>query len=191
VASSPSPQQRFLTQVCHIASTDSWSQRRNNGKVIGRPTGRDHRSRLAVLALLTACGCGHAGSVPRSSPVARTTVPTSSTKIAAGVLTLSEAENGGAFKVRLGDSVTVVLHSTYWSMRAPSNPAVLRSKGPPIIAPHPQGCVAGQGCGTLVARYRADAVGQSQLTAHRETCGEAMRCAPDQSVWRATVTVST
>jgi hypothetical protein len=133
-------------------------------------------------------------TAPTAGPVASTTAPTASTVTTSGQpsapVELSENDSGRSVTIQRGESITVVLHSTYWSMLTPSNPTVLEQQGSPIISPRLQGCVPGQGCGTVAAHYLAVATGQSQLAANRETCGEALLCAPDKKNWRVTVTVT-
>jgi len=53
-----------------------------------------------------------------------------------------------------------------------------------------QGCVPGGGCGTVTARYSAISGGTAQVAAHRDSCGEAMRCQGTNGDWRITVVVS-
>lgn len=90
----------------------------------------------------------------------------------------------------MGDEIDVTLHSTYWSLDPPSNPAVLVTVGQPAYQ-HPSDCpsIPGTGCGTVTQAYRAAAAGSSTITASRQSCGEAMACGPDQSRFAVAVTV--
>jgi hypothetical protein len=100
---------------------------------------------------------------------------------------LDEHANGSTVDVQLGDTVVVVLHSTYWSFDTP--PTSLQPLGDP--QPSPSHCpVAGSGCGTVTARYNASHVGQTTLHAHRDSCGEARRCTGSEGDWSVTVRVS-
>jgi hypothetical protein len=92
----------------------------------------------------------------------------------------SEADNGRTITLRRGSSLTVTLHSTYWSIKGSSNPAALRELATPMTRPMPAHCVPGQGCGTVGASFAAVSSGRADVTASRTTCGEAMQCAPAQ-----------
>jgi hypothetical protein len=120
-------------------------------------------------------------SVPKTSPT---------TSAAATSISLADADGGRTVAVHRGDTVTVVLHSTYWAMKAPSNPAAVQQDGTSVVAPTMNGCVPGGGCGTVTTHYRAVGDGQSQLAAHRDSCGEAMRCQGTAGDWHVTVVVS-
>ncbi len=48
----------------------------------------------------------------------------------------------------------------------------------------------GSGCGTVTATYTAGHTGTTELTAHRDTCGEALRCVGPQADWKITGRVS-
>ena len=130
-----------------------------------------------------------APSTTAGSHAGTTSVPATAAP-AQHAYTLSESDNGRTLSVHRGDTLTVILHSTYWAIQPSSNPAVVEAQGSPTVAPQMQGCVAGQGCGTVTQPYRAVGTGQAQLSAHRDSCGEAMRCTPAQSDWRVTVTVT-
>lgn len=128
-----------------------------------------------------------------TSPGTATRPPstTVTTRPAGVAVALSDGDRGRAVSLHSGDSVTVTLHSTYWSFLDPSNPAVLQLQGAPVTAPEPPpACVPGGGCGTVTARFRAAAPGRGQLAAHRDSCGEAMRCGPGAGDWSVTVTVT-
>jgi hypothetical protein len=111
------------------------------------------------------------------------------TTVAPVTVTLTESDDTHAVSVRRGDVVVVVLHSTYWSFTTPTS-AVVAPDGAPVVAPMLQGCVPGGGCGTVTARYRATAAGQATLSAHRDSCGEALRCTGRQGDWQVQLTVS-
>jgi hypothetical protein len=87
-----------------------------------------------------------------------------------------------------GQTLNVVLASTYWTFQPASNPAVLSLQGAPVVAPS-RPCVPGGGCGTVTARYSAVTAGQSTVMAMRTSCGEAMGCTPAASRYALTVTV--
>jgi hypothetical protein len=116
---------------------------------------------------------------------------TTTTAVAPSAVQVSETQNGSTVHVAKGGSVAVVLHSTYWTLAAPSNAAVLQEEGQPTVTPMMQGCVPGQGCGTVTAVYAVVGPGQSQLSASRTSCGEALRCTGTQGAWSVTVDVPT
>jgi len=127
------------------------------------------------------------------SPPSSTTVasPPTSTPAHATAVQLSEGANQTTISVTRGSTITVVLRSTYWTIDPPGGP-VLFAAGPQSYAPG-QGCgatVPGSGCGTVTLVVRAAAAGTAMLTANRTSCGEALRCTPDQSTWRVTVRVT-
>jgi hypothetical protein len=104
---------------------------------------------------------------------------------------LSDGANQTTITVARDSTITVVLHSTYWTIDPPGGP-VLVATGPQSYAPG-LGCgptVPGSGCGTVMLVARAAAAGTAVLTANRTSCGEALRCAPDQSTWKVTVRVA-
>jgi len=99
---------------------------------------------------------------------------------------LDEHANGTTVDVHLGDSVIVVLHSTYWGFDTPA-----RVLQPLSTQPSPGHCaVPGSGCGTVTATFNAAQVGTATLHAHRDSCGEALRCPVTNAQWSVTVRVS-
>ena len=99
---------------------------------------------------------------------------------AASVVTLNEYSNGHTVTVNPGQHVTLVLHSTYWSIATPRTSRPLPQVGSAVYLPRlpstKGGCVAGQGCGTVTVHYVASAPGVAHLHASRTSCGEALRC---------------
>lgn len=128
----------------------------------------------ASLLATTACASGSSGGGAgvSSSPTTRQ---------------LDEHANGSTVQVNLGDTVVVVLHSTYWTFAVPAS--VLQPLGEPQVSPS-HCAVMGSGCGTVTSSYNAGQVGQTTLHAHRDSCGEALRCSPSESDWSVTVRVS-
>lgn len=132
---------------------------------------------LAVSALaLALSGCGG------SSTGSHDSVSTQST-----THQLDDKSNGSTLAVHLGDTVIVTLHSTTWTLDVPVT--VLQPLGAPQTSPSPC-AVMGSGCGTVTQSYNARHVGQTTLHAHRDSCGEALRCSAQQSDWTVTVKVS-
>jgi predicted secreted protein len=106
----------------------------------------------------------------------------------------TEADNGTTMALHRGDTLTVTLHSTYWTIQGSSRPTVLMSQGPATTQGEPPSskrCVPGQGCGTVTESFTAAGDGTADVTASRTTCGEAMRCTtPAQSNWVLHVVVT-
>ncbi|HEX3606495.1 MAG TPA: hypothetical protein VH134_11270, partial [Candidatus Dormibacteraeota bacterium] len=108
-------------------------------------------------------------------------------------VTASEAQNGSTLSLHRGDTLTVTLHNTYWTMDGSSNAGVLRAQGPATTQgdpPSSRNCVPGGGCGTVTQSFAAVSTGGADVTANRTTCGEALRCTtPEQSHWVVHVVV--
>jgi hypothetical protein len=124
----------------------------------------------ALLALsLTACGGATGASV-----------------------TLDEQNKSTTVRIGVGTTVIVVLHSTYWMFDPLPGHGVLEAVGTPTAsAPGAPGvgCVPGGGCGTVTAIYTAMATGSVIITASRNSCGEALRCSPDEARYEVTIVV--
>ena len=107
-----------------------------------------------------------------------------------GTVTLDDKANGTTVHVHFGDTVTVTLHSTYWSF-LPTDGLALQPFAPAQTAPATNcGGPVGSGCGTVTASYNVGHTGTSVLRAHRTTCGEAMRCVGKQADWSVTIVAS-
>lgn len=133
---------------------------------------------VVALALPTAVlvgGCANGSAGDRSAVTAP--VPRQ----------LDEHANGTTVSLHLGDEIVVVLHSTYWTFDTPSR--VLQPVG--AAQTSPSHChVVGSGCGTVSATFNAAQVGTVIVHAHRDSCGEALRCTGPNADWRVTVRVS-
>jgi hypothetical protein len=131
---------------------------------------------IVLGGLVTGCASGSSGA---GTGATAATTPTTRQ--------LDEHANGSTVEVHLGDTVVVVLHSTYWTFATPSS--TLQLVGQP--QPSPSQCsVPGSGCGTVTAGYNARQVGTTTLHAHRDSCGEAVRCTGSDGDWTVTVRVS-
>jgi hypothetical protein len=129
---------------------------------------------LSLLALLAAeCGGGTATLRPGAHP---TTYP------------VSEPDGGSTVHARVGDDITVTLHSTYWQLAEPQGGVVVAVGAPQAAAGGPS-CspVPGTGCGTIQADYRVARPGDTRITAARMSCGEAMLCTGSQGRWTVSV----
>jgi hypothetical protein len=147
---------------------------------------------LALVACATACSTdGPDRHHARASGPPPATAPASapaSASPSARPLVLDEHAARTTVHARPGTPVLVLLHSTYWSTPASSDPGVLAPRGPGGSTPGGT-CVPGGGCGTSSAGFSALRPGTSRVTAHRASCGEAMRCRPGQGDFEVTVTV--
>ena len=148
---------------------------------------------LMVAASLAGCSTTD-GPAPKLTPPPGTSSPTSSvastpTPTTSTTVTATEADNGRTVRLRPGQQLRVVLHSTYWTMKPVTPSQVLSAGGDPVISPQPSGCVAGGGCGTVTAVYDVVAPGRTEVTATRTSCGEAMGCTAADATWTVTVLV--
>ena len=118
--------------------------------------------------------------------------PTATATTSAHV-TASEAQSGSTLTLQRGDTLTVTLHSTYWTIDGSSDSAVLTAQGPAVTQGDPPSshrCVPGGGCGTVTQNFAAVGTGTADVTANRTTCGEALRCTtPEQGQWVVHVVV--
>jgi hypothetical protein len=103
--------------------------------------------------------------------------------------TLTEEANGSTVTVITYATVHVILHSTYWTFQPVSDSRVLGVLREPVITPDASVRIPGTGSGTITLDLRAVGPGQATLSASRETCGEALRCAEDQRTYSVTIIV--
>jgi hypothetical protein len=101
-------------------------------------------------------------------------------------------QNGKSITLQPGQTLLVMLSSTYWSFQGSSNPQVLAAVGAPTASPAPRSTcpVIGTGCGTVSEMFRAVAAGTVQVTASRVSCGEAMGCTSATANYQVTVHVA-
>ncbi|MGW3232206.1 hypothetical protein [Kitasatospora sp. NPDC001095] len=134
-----------------------------------------------AAALLTLTGCASTGTGP-STPATTSATPGPAT------VTVDEHADRTTVRIAVGATLTLALHSTYWSPATSSAPEVLAPDGVPSTAPSPS-CRPGGGCGTVTADFTARAAGTARLTATRTSCGEALNCPPEQRTYEVTVDV--
>jgi hypothetical protein len=125
------------------------------------------------------------GATQRPSATPR---PTPTPRPGGTSVTVSDADAGSTVELRPGDTLIVVLESTYWSPAEAPDPAVLVRVGDPAASPSGD-CVPGGGCGTITARFRAVAAGQTDVVFARTVCGEALACPPDKREFRVAIVV--
>jgi hypothetical protein len=131
---------------------------------------------LLVGAWLAACGAAEIPAAGSPSPSA------------GGQLHVAtDSDNGKTLDVRVGDRLELKLASTYWMVKGSSDPQVLRAEGPAVVSPQPSGCVAGGGCGTVDVVFDVVGAGSAEVTASRNSCGEAMGCTGSEGAYRVAV----
>ncbi|MGA5821723.1 hypothetical protein ACPC54_28130 [Kitasatospora sp. NPDC094028] len=136
---------------------------------------------LGLALALTGCGStGTSTAAPGSAPAPATTP---------AAVTADEHADRTTLKVAAGATVTVELHSTYWSGATSSATDVLAPAAGPATSPSPS-CRPGGGCGTVATTFTARTPGTAHLTATRTTCGEALACGPEQRTYDVTVEVT-
>jgi hypothetical protein len=138
---------------------------------------------VIVLAVALLGGCSSGGGKHAASTRTTSSVPSAPVSV-------DDGSNGATVLVQPGQTLIVTLHSTYWQLSPPPGSTPLRVQAPPT----PQtrtGCpsIPGTGCGTVSATYVATGPGTTTVTAHRDSCGEALRCVGEQGNWRITVRV--
>ena len=99
--------------------------------------------------------------------------------------------NGKAVSARAGDRIELILSSSYWHVTGSSAPSVLRQDGAPVLLSRPGSCLAipGLGCTPVRADFTALTDGKAAIRASRSSCGEALRCQPDQERFTVNVIV--
>lgn len=153
-----------------------------------RPVHRPLRTALATgLAAALAAGCAsQARPAHVGSPLSAT--PAATASAFSGPVLLDERAGGTTIRVRTGTTVWVRLRSVYWSTPSSSAPAVLARTGGGARSGGT--CPPGGGCGVSTARFAARRPGTAHVTAHRGSCGEAMRCPPGRERYAVTVVVT-
>ena len=133
---------------------------------------------VVVVTIMTSAGCGTAAS-RASGPGAGG--PT--------VIVVRDGANGKVISAGAGDRIELILSSSYWRVTGSSAPSVLRQDGPAVLLSRPKSCpdIPGLGCIPVRTDFTALTDGKAVLIAKRSSCGEALRCKPDQT--RFTVTV--
>jgi hypothetical protein len=135
---------------------------------------------------LAACGSG--GPSIASYPTLPSTTTTTLERVAGGVI-IGTSANKRTVHVVVGQTITLALDSTYWTIHGSSNPKVVHQIGKQVTTPQISGCVPGQGCGTAHAEFIALTPGQAVLSATRSACGEARRCVGSEGSYRTTISV--
>jgi hypothetical protein len=132
-----------------------------------------------IVLLLSACG-GGTSSTQTVTPGAQPTIHR-----------VTDTDSGSTVRARVGDSIVVTLHSTYWQLTDPAGDVLVAVRAPTADSGGPS-CspVPGSGCGTVRADFRVARAGTTEIRASRTSCGEALRCTGDQGSWAVTVEAS-
>jgi hypothetical protein len=140
------------------------------------PTSRPVRRGCSIGALAVALcllgACDRIAQTSQSSPP----------------ITVTDKDQGATVPAQVGQGITVVLGSTYWTIDAPSDSKVLEANGAPQVAPD-FSCVAGQGCGTVTQHFTAVGPGTATIHASRTSCGEGAGCTGANGSYAVTVQV--
>jgi len=164
---------------------------------------------VSVTALLVAACADSARTTTPSGPASSSIIPPTSVAVPGStermpgpttgpvvtaapvnggdVLRVGDGDNGGTVRATPGQTIELVLGSTYWHIDGSSDPSVLTAAGDPVSTRGE--CTPGSGCGTLSQRFVGAGRGSATLSASRTTCGEARACSPDQGRFAVTVTV--
>lgn len=130
---------------------------------------------VAAAGTLTVVGCGTAASVDQPG---------------AKVIVAHDNANGKTVSLRTGDSLRLILSSSYWNVAGSSAARVLRQDGATVLLARPSSCpdIAGLGCTPISTLFKALAPGKAVIKASRTSCGEALRCVGKRAT-RFTLTV--
>jgi LPXTG-motif cell wall-anchored protein len=105
---------------------------------------------------------------------------------AASTVTVKDADKGTTVTTHPGDTVVVTLGSTAWTIDAAKG-AALSTQGEQtntVTRPGPGAP------GTTSRRYLAVATGTATISASRQSCGEALKCTPEQAAFSVTLAVT-
>jgi hypothetical protein len=167
------------------------------GCLPGRTASRVRKSAACAIAAaatlavaISGCGSVAAGS---GNGGHGTSSPSTAGPSAAGHKTIVARNNanGGTISVHVGDSVKLILSSSYWNVSGSSTPRVLRQDGVAVVLPRPPSCPAipGLGCRPIQVLFTALAPGTAIIKASRTTCGEALACDKRGTHFQMTVVV--
>lgn len=121
------------------------------------------------------------------------TYPLTAGAVASHNVAINESSYAKVVVVTPGTHIALTLHSTYWTLAPLTPQKILAQQGPARteakLPASGNGCVPGQGCGTITAQFLATGAGQVRLRASRTSCGEALRCTERQSNWTVVIKV--
>jgi len=143
---------------------------------------------LLTLSCVALTGCGSQTADSAGAPSAPPSI------------TVHDSDNGKTINAVVGQKITVelggptVAGSTYWQF-APVTTGVLTSLGDQVVvlpssSAAPSGGLTnppGMGMGTVSVSVQVATSGTETITAHRDSCGEAMMCAPGNADYLITI----
>jgi hypothetical protein len=165
----------------------------------------DARRPVRVIAVLVAAvglvgGCAVGGTPTASdratfgtaAPSVAGTSPAASVNASPSLegqgTVLTEDDRGRTVAIKVGGTVTVILHSTYWSPASTSNAAIVAPVAAATVSPGT--CLPGIGCGTVTSTFVTTASGDAVLSASRTVCGEALNCKDADKSWTVDLKVT-
>ncbi|MSW03324.1 MAG: hypothetical protein F2830_03505 [Actinobacteria bacterium] len=112
---------------------------------------------------------------------------------AASKLAVSDSDNNRSIALKLNTQVSISLNSVFWLDATTTNLKLIKDKAQKTIAPGPTappGCQhPGTGCGSSTWVFKATKRGKASFTVSRLSCGEALRCSPENSSFLVRFTV--
>ena len=106
---------------------------------------------------------------------------------AQAAIKLGDTDNKKTVTLKVNNGVTIALDSTFWLDATSTNLKITKPKAVkaiPFGPAAPEGCQhPGTGCGTSTWVFKATRKGKASFTVTRDSCGEALRCTPDQSTY--------
>jgi hypothetical protein len=107
------------------------------------------------------------------------------------VIVVRDNANGRTVSVPAGETLELILSSSYWNVSGSSAPSVLRQQGATALLPRPSSCpdIPGLGCTPERTDFKALTGGKAVITASRTSCGEALRCVGPSHPTQFTLTV--
>lgn len=120
---------------------------------------------------------------PPSGPIVRPSPPPAPE---AAMVAVDEMTNGQTLNVSKGDTIDLVLHSTYWQIQPTDSPVLKPLMAEPVVTGKLSN-PPGMGTGTVEMKYQVAADGTAVIAASRTTCGEAMRCIGAEGEFKVTI----
>lgn len=105
---------------------------------------------------------------------------------ASSTVTVKDSDKGTTVSAHPGDTIVVTLGSTAWTIDAAKG-AAITTQGEQTVAVTRPGVGAP---GTTSRRYLAVATGSATISASRLSCGEALKCSPEQGAFSVTIAVA-
>jgi len=106
-----------------------------------------------------------------------------------GVAILTENNNGKTVSVTVGTQISLNLSSTLWTIGGSSDSSVVMQAQKQTTSSSGN-CPPGVGCGFSTANFTALKKGTAQISASRTSCGEAVKCTPEQGSFKVTIEVN-